>query len=369
MNAKIEGTEIAPVPGQAVIEYNITEAVLTALREKYGSIKAVTESNYETVKTGCKAMVSLRTGIETQRNKYLVDARTYTDDVNNEAKRCTGQVSEIEGPLKKLKTEYDEKQKAAIEKAERKEKNRTDAINNLIDLIESLGQDLDDMTSEELTKRLGDLDSMELSIDIYHEFLAVAKERHESSVARVTARRYKRIEFEQVELRQKETAKLLAKDAAEALTKRQADQAEIDRQKKELAKKEREFEEKQDARAKELAEEAAQRQADKDKEEAERKAEVEATAQHKRDEEIAKEAAQAALDQQAVDDEDARVAAEEAAELAPDKVKLDKYAERILACAEDAPELGHDKARKILGRSVVSLIEIAQNLAATAGKL
>ena len=88
-----------------VIEYNITEAVVAELKQKFGEIATVTEDNYADVKDGVKKMTSLRTGIESHRNALLKDARVFTENVNSEAKRVTKLVADIDTPLKALKTD------------------------------------------------------------------------------------------------------------------------------------------------------------------------------------------------------------------------------------------------------------------------
>lgn len=353
-----DGYEVQTIPGQAVIEYGITEAVLAELRGFWKDVTAVTDDNYDAVKSGCKVLVTLRTGIETKRNELLADARSFTDNVNTEAKRVTGLVAAIEGPAKALKDGYDAKQRAAKEKAEAKEKKRTEAINAAIDQIDALGTDLDGMTADMLAARLAEVKGMTIDLAVYAEFHAVALERHESAVAKVEAARYRRIEFEQEQLRLKEEAEKLDAQRVADEAKRVAEQAEIDRQKEELAEGQRQFAAQQDTRAKELAEAAAVEQAGKD-----------AEAQAARDAEIAEQAAADERKRLSDEQQATELAEAEARELAPDKDKLLSYAREIAELSAAAPTLQHAKAQKMLERSTEALDGIANALMDWAGKV
>ena len=353
-----DGYEVQTIPGQAVIEYGITEAVLSELRQFWDGIDNVTDENYDTVKSGCKVLVTLRTGIETKRNELLSGAREYTDNVNTEAKRVTGLVAAIETPAKVLKEGYDAKQTAAKERAEKKEQTRRDNINAAIDIIDSWALGLDALTVEQLTERLRELDVMTVNESIYAEFLAVAQERIESAVARVEAARYRRIEFEAEQRRLKEEGAALEAQRVADEEKRVAEQAEIDRQKAELAEGQRIFAEQQDARAKELADAAAAEQTAKD-----------AEAQAARDTEIAEQAATEERERLAAEQQATELAEAEARELAPDKDKLLGYAREIAELSAAAPTLQHAKAQKMLERSTDALDTIANALMDWAGKV
>lgn len=357
MNDTVEQVP-AEIPGTAVIEYGITEAVLAELREFWKGITEVTDENYDTVKTGCNKLVKLRTGIEAKRNDLLSGARDYTDSVNVEAKRVTGLVKAIETPAKKLKEDYDAEQKAAKDAADKKEKERTDAINAAIDQIDALGNDLDGMSVDMLSARLSELKSLDIAEAIYAEFLAVAVERHESAVAKVEAARYRRIEFEAEQRKLKEEGEALEKQRQIDADKLAEQQAEIDRQKKELA----------DAQQK-LADEQTERNAELARQDREAQEAEDAAAQEKRDNEIAEAAAIEERERLAREAQDRELAEAEARELAPDKDKLLTYARDIAELSAAAPTLEHAKAQKMLERAVDDLDRIANGLMDWAGKV
>jgi hypothetical protein len=350
--------EVAEIPGTALIEYGVTEAVLAELRQFWDGIDKVTDDNYDTVKAGCKTLVTLRTSIETKRNEYLTDARAYTDAVNTEAKRVTGLVAAIEAPAKVLKLKYDDAQTAVKAKAEAKEQTRRDNINAAIDMIDSWALGLDGLTVEQLSERLRELKVMAVDEAIYAEFLAVAQERMESARAKVEAARYRRIEFEAEQRRLKEQAEALEAQRVADEEKRVAEQADIDRQRAEI-----------EADRKKLADEQTVRNAEEARIAREAQEAEDAAAQEQRDKEIAAEAATAERERLEREAQDAELAAAEAAELAPDKDKLLTYARAIAELSAAAPTLEHAKAQKMLERGTDALDGIANGLMDWAGKV
>lgn len=352
------GTDVVAPLAMPPVVFSVTEATLAKIRQFWAGIETVTDENYDAVKSGCRTLVSLRTGIESERNEQLKLSRQHTDAVNDEAKRVTGLVSAIEAPAKALREKYDATQTAAKERAEKKEQTRRDNINAAIDMIDSWALGLDALTVEQLTERLRELKVMAVDESIYAEFLAVAQERMESARAKVEAARYRRIEFEAEQRRLREEGEALDAQRKADQEKRDAEQADIDRQRAEL-----------DADRQKLADEAAQRQAETDKRDDERKAEVEAVAQKQRDDEIAAQAAADERERLAREAQDAELAAAEAAELAPDKTKLLTYARAIAELSAAAPTLEHAKAQKMLERSTEALDVIANSLMDWAGKV
>lgn len=329
------------------VVFSVTDKALAALREKNKDVTEVTPENYDVVKANLKELVTLRTGIEAERNEQLKAAREHTNNVNTEAKRVTALVQEIEGPVKKLKADYDAEQKRIKEEAERKEKERTDKINAKIDAFEEAGRNLDGMTAQQLSERLALLKDTTPSEEDFEEFHAVAVERLESTVARLTVAHSKRVEFELAEQKRKEEEAKLAKEREELEAERRKLQEERDKLKAER--------------------EAA---AAEEQKEADRKAKIKAEAERKaREKQIADEAAAKALADKEAAEEAEKQARLERELMAPDKDKLYAYASKLDTFIDSAPELSNDKARKVLGRCLTSLQATHASLLDTAGRL
>jgi len=344
--------------GQAVIEYGVTEAALAELREKNKDITTATADNIAVVKANVKELTGIRTAIEVKRNELLQGARDYTQKVNDKAREVTDAVAAIEDPIKKLRDEFVAAEKAEKEKEARIEKERTDAINARIDLIEAAGRDLDQYTATALADKLNQLKGIPPREELFQEFLAVATERWESTIARLTVAHGKAVKREMEAQQLKEEQERLAKEKAEAAEKQRIADEKLAKEREEFEAEKRKFEEAkadETRKAQEAANEAAKKQADAEREQ--------------REQEIAQKAAQDAADAVI-----AAQAAEEAAEkerlaLAPDKEKLLNYAEQLASVIEAAPDLSHSKAQKVLMRSVGSLQSTYESLLDTAGRL
>jgi uncharacterized protein YoxC len=358
MNTKATDVIEAVDSGYPLIEYSVTDAVLAELTEKYAGITEITDDNYELVKIGVQKMTKLRTGIETHRNELLKDARQFTDDVNAEAKRVTALVAAIESPVKLLKTDHDSKVKAQKEREKAKEKRRTDGINEKIDHIEQVGRDLDGLSAKALSDLKGVMENLIPEEADYQEFHAVALERHESTLARLTVAHLKAVARELEAQKLKEDQDRLAKEKSDAAAAQKViDDANTAAQKK-LDDDRAEFEAEKKARDDADALAASDEQAETDR-----------LAQVERDAAIAEEAASDALAAKELEDSQAEEAEAERRELAPDREKLAVYAALIESVSEEAPTLGHAKAQKLLARAVSDLQAIARNLAEQVPKL
>ncbi len=349
--------------------FSVTEETLVKLREKNKELTKVTPENYDQFKDNVRELTTLRTGIESERNEQLKLARQHTDDVNTEAKRVTALVSEIEDPVRKLKTDWDSLQKAAQEKAERKATKRAAMLNGLIDMIEGLGQDLDDMTAEALRERKETLEAEPPLEANFAEFYAVAIERHESSVARLTVAHGRAVARALEAQKLKEAQDALAEEKSKATAKQKIiddENAEAVKQlalDRELFEKEKQADADQKAADQKAIDEARKAQDD------EEMAAIDAEAQATRDAQIAEDAAEAERNRLAQVELD-RVAAEaEALALAPDKDKLTHFARQIWDLGEATPTLEHQKANKVLDRARGELERISENLVEWADKL
>lgn len=351
MSTDTEGTT-------AVIEYGVTEAAISKLRAKNATITKVTADNYDELKTNATELQKLRGKVEDKRVTLNADALEHQRAVNTEAKRVTKLIADIENPVKKLKTDYDTEQKAIKEAEATKEATRTSLINAAIDDIERAGQNLDGMTAADLSERLSAMAGPLPTEPAFQEFLAVAMERHESTIARITVAHGKAVVRELEEQKLKEGRDKLAKDQADA----DARQKIIDDENKaaldSLAADRKRFEKEQD--------EANQKISDDAKAAAKV---IDDANQKERDDNIAKQAAADALAQRALDDEAEAEAEAEAMALAPDKLKLKHFAGRLEVIVGEAPVLEHDKARKAFDRLLAVLRASINSIDDTADRL
>ena len=107
---------------EAVISVSKPEKVeisLEQLKKTYGGLvikDATDRPGYLAVVEGAKIAKKFRTGIEAKRKLMLAFPKKYTDEVNAEAKRITGEVSVIEENLLKKQKDYEDVEAAAAQK-------------------------------------------------------------------------------------------------------------------------------------------------------------------------------------------------------------------------------------------------------------
>jgi hypothetical protein len=135
---ELEVKEQEPVT-TAIAEYNITEAALSELKVRLSGAKyeVNTTAGMETAKKDRRELVTLRTDLERKRKEIKAPALKYCKDIDEEAKRITAEIVELEQPIdEQIKAE--EERKAAIKaEKERIEKERVDGIRGRIDKLKN----------------------------------------------------------------------------------------------------------------------------------------------------------------------------------------------------------------------------------------
>jgi len=356
------------IVGLAPVKYEVNDAKIAAIAETVKDLSADTKEGYKAVCNAISIVVSTRTGIEKHRNALLTGARSYTADVNGEAKRLTALVAEIEEPLKAKRSVVDEAKEAERQRKIGLRKRIEDMKDMPVTIIldpkrqtvtglNELSNDLENLDLSDMGDLKGEMDAaVDATQEKITELMLVAKAREDEAKALEAQRK----ELAEIEERQKKDREKRDEDdrikreeeEAKRKAKADADQAALDEEKAALQKEKDDIaaerkkidddkaEVERQAREREL-----QEQADKDKAEAVAKAEKDAEEKAKR--EIAEEAER--VERKAAEDkaEEDRLAA-----LAPDKKKLAAYAEVVRGVALACPELSGKKAREILTAAV-----------------
>ena len=291
-----------------IVQYDITEARVAELREKYEGLKIkgpTDKGGLALVRVGRLECKGIRVAIEKRRKQYNSGALDFTRTVNSKAKEATAPVLILETSLKaeedRIKAEIAEIKAAKIREAEERLQSR-------VNLLQRFG------------KQVSLVNPKAMSDDEFQAAYDKAKAEHEAEQARLAQEeqdRKNKEEAERVEreAKEEEDRKALAavearlaeqraeqeRIAAEQTEKEEAFRVEQDRIAKEQADKEDAIKEKEDALAAEKqtiendkkidaakkeaaaqatkeAEEKAKREAE-EKEEADRKAKEEAARQ------------------------------------------------------------------------------------------
>lgn len=264
------------------VNYNVPDAAIAELAERFQGLTAETTDKYKVVVKAIAEVRTLRVGVDHRRKELKRDALDYGKRVDDEAKRITAALREVEDPLKEAKAEIDDEKAKVKAEAEAKEKERVDAIQAKINDIGSTVLRVYGKDADTIRGALADLEWNEPTEAEYGDSLQhvcqVRAEQIKNLTKAVEERESFEAEqaelFEQREKQEKEQAKLDAQRAEQ-----EEEQAKLDEE-KEKVRLDEEYR-KIEAEAKETAEREAREKLEREakdkaeKEEAERLAEEE----------------------------------------------------------------------------------------------
>jgi len=309
-----------------VIVFNINDAAIAEVKEDLGEVDAYKDLDH--AKAAKKTLTKMRSSLADAHKEAKAEALAYGRRCDAEKNRLLASIAEIEDPITK---QLDDIKNAAA----KAEEERVAGIMAKIEQIQAFALDRHDLTLDQLNERLSTLlshpDPSEEDYDEFAEDGANAKEVSESKLRIAIMNEEARLkEAEEQERVRKENEEL-----KEKLAKAEAAQKIID-----------------DAAAAEQAAKDAERQAELDKQ-----AEEQAAAQKVIDDENARLAQEQA-------DKDAAEAADKAAKIAalqaPDAEKLALYAADIHTLIENRPVLQSDAGNNILLDVTASLIQVEE---------
>lgn len=230
----------AEISGENVIvEYSATEAALAALRQKYAGIvfDLTTVKGDKEARAARLELITLRTSLEKKRKQFKAPALEFGKKIDSEASRVTDEILALENPID-AQIRADEARRAA-EKAERDRiaAARAQGFRDRIATIRAFVGKCNGISAERIANGIAMVEQVDVSPEAFEEFTLEAQtaktetlesmrlilqetKRREEAAARVEAQR---IENERVAAEQKAMADALA-----------AQQAEIDRQSREL---------------------------------------------------------------------------------------------------------------------------------------
>jgi len=185
-----------------IIEYgdSVTDAALAELKKLYGTVPdASSQEGYDTIKANLKVLTPLRTGVEKKRKELKADALAWGKKVDDEAKRITAALLELESPLKDAKKEVDDRKRSEKEE-------RIARLQKKVDAISAYPQTAFGQPSEVIEKLIVELKALEIE-DFYDLSKEAAKAKW-SSLETLES-------MYQTTIAQEEEAKRLAEQRAE----------------------------------------------------------------------------------------------------------------------------------------------------------
>lgn len=202
-----------------VVKFDITEAAITELSEKYAEPKVPqNKDEYEVLKAGIKEVRDIRVAIDKERKAQNEAALAHQRAVNEMGNGIIERLKAIESPMKLCKQEVDEAEERRVREQEEKEAKRLEGIRARLDRIEEYGQVSINDTLEAVQKRLARVEELDPN-DRFDEFAKTASNAKNVAHANLSAaikliEERERAEKEQ-EARQVELDKQADEQAAE----------------------------------------------------------------------------------------------------------------------------------------------------------
>ena len=188
---------------EKLVNYNITDAVIGEMREKYLRLRIVDlqdKDGAKAVDAARRAVKAKRCEVERRRKELKADALEWGRAVDAEAKRITGLLEPIEQHLEEEETRIElEKARIAAEEQARVNARRRDEHERVMRRIEALNR-VGGYTGVMTAAQMGDLSEME-----FDELLDAHRERWEAAeVARkAEEKRLEQVRREQVAERER----------------------------------------------------------------------------------------------------------------------------------------------------------------------
>lgn len=201
--------------GKVQVEvFSQTEAALALLREKYGTVPDVkTTTGYELCATGLKKIVKYRTTLEKTRKEIKDPYLKAGQIIDAEAKRITGELLKLEGPLADAKKEVDDHEKRM--KEERIAKLRA-KINDMTSYVERARN----QPSDKVAQMIETVDAIDTQGEFY-DLREEALNAQQTTLEKLGDIYSDRIQFEQAEAARKEAEeKQRAQEAAQRISER-----------------------------------------------------------------------------------------------------------------------------------------------------
>lgn len=185
-----------------IAEYSTTAAELAKLKEKLaGAVYEVTTTaGMDTAKKDRRELVTLRTSLEAKRKEIKAPALERCKQIDEEAKRITGELMALEQPID-AQIKAEEERKAGIKaEEERIERERVAAIMERIDKIKALPLLMVSSSALELEEFIAKVEARQLGGE-FAEMIEVAESAKRETVASLRQMLAARLEQEEAEAR------------------------------------------------------------------------------------------------------------------------------------------------------------------------
>jgi hypothetical protein len=170
-----------------IAEYNPTAATLAELAKKFAGVTydVTTTAGMETARVDRRALVTLRTTLETKRKELKAPALERCRLIDEEAKRLTSEILKLEAPIDTvIKAEEQRKEELRQQKA-REEQERQQLLNDRIIEIGKLPLRCISMSVDEVQLFLGTLEAKEIGAEFTGDFKARAETARAEAISEI----------------------------------------------------------------------------------------------------------------------------------------------------------------------------------------
>ena len=169
--------EIAVKEGiNAPVKMNVTDAALIKLKKKFEKLPDVTtKDGYEVIRLGLGELRTIRTGASKHKTGLKAEAIAYNKRVDVAYNHIIAAVAAMENPWKAAKDAEDAKKEAAKKEKRQAEETRKFAINQKINEIREIAFSFTDETSEAIREQIDAVKEIQITKDVYEEFVTAAQ--------------------------------------------------------------------------------------------------------------------------------------------------------------------------------------------------
>ena len=204
-----------------VVEYNIETAVIESLKSKYDIQEIKNGRDYAFVMAGLAEYRELRLRIDERHKELKKDALEYGRAVDTEKNRLKGLLEPGEVHLKAVRQAEDDRKSTIKAEKERIERERVDKIRMSISSIQQLVRIDLTMSSEEIEKRLSELENFQITEEVFQELTTEAQTVFDETFANIQIALISRIEWEKEEKARQAVTERLEKIQLEQEIERQ----------------------------------------------------------------------------------------------------------------------------------------------------
>lgn len=138
MLEEVKSTSVNEYVKQAIVQFNVTDHAINELKQKYMPLKIENlddKAGYDAVYNALREVKGLRINVDKKRKELNEDAVYFQKKVNEEAKRITGELLEVENHLSEERSAYEaEKERIKKEKEAAKQKKIQARIASLLSI-------------------------------------------------------------------------------------------------------------------------------------------------------------------------------------------------------------------------------------------